>query len=166
MVDNLRLPGYGMLTDAEQTNNGNGLDMVASDTLDFHDGGYWGDDLSNLWVTAAAPGTVVVHSSCNMEIIHDNGFSTQHYHLDNIQYSNGDSVSRDANIANYASERNQALCQGGSSTGPHLHFSLFEDADNSLVLYECPLFLREGIPSYQPCFRQIQHLPQVTQLML
>jgi len=93
-------------------------------SLDFHDGGFWGNDLSHLWVSASAPGTVKVHSSCNMEIIHENGWSTQYYHLDNIQYSTGDKVERNAYIANYASNERQALCEGGSSTGPHLHFSL------------------------------------------
>lgn len=93
-------------------------------SIDFHDGGYWGSNLSNKWVVASGQGTVKVHSSCNMEIIHASGWSTQYYHLDNILYSNGQSVSRDTYIANYASNERQALCQGGASTGPHLHFSL------------------------------------------
>ncbi|MET1256176.1 pre-peptidase C-terminal domain-containing protein [Aliikangiella maris] len=93
-------------------------------SLDLHNGGQWGSNLSHLWVKAAAPGTVKVHSSCNMEIIHADGWSTQYYHLDNIQLSNNQSVNRNQSIANMASNKNQALCQGGSSTGPHQHFSL------------------------------------------
>ncbi|WP_444996213.1 pre-peptidase C-terminal domain-containing protein [Aliikangiella sp. IMCC44359] len=105
------------------THSNTGSGTVYS-SLDLHNGGSWGSDLSNLWVKASAPGTVKRHSSCNMEVIHADGWSTQYYHLDNIQFSTNQSVSRNQSIANYASNKNQALCQGGQSTGPHQHFSL------------------------------------------
>ena len=33
-------------------------------------------------------------------------------------------MAADTPIGTYAGNRNEALCEGGSSTGPHLHFSL------------------------------------------
>ncbi len=105
------------------THSNTGSGTVYS-SLDLHNGGSWGDNLSHLWVKSSAPGTVKVHSSCNMEVIHEDGWSTQYYHLDNVQFSTNQNVSRNQSIANYASNKNQALCQGGQSTGPHQHFSL------------------------------------------
>ena len=40
-----------------------------------------GDDTSNFWVTAAAAGTVVVVSSCHINILHENGWITEYQHL-------------------------------------------------------------------------------------
>ncbi|WP_340679943.1 pre-peptidase C-terminal domain-containing protein [Paraglaciecola sp.] len=96
-------------------------------SLDLNNGGNWGSDLSNLWVTAAAAGQVVRHSSCQIEIIHSGGWSTNYYHLSNINVNHGATIDRDTAIANYASNKSQALCQGGSSSGPHVHFSLKKD---------------------------------------
>ncbi|OZG69747.1 metalloendopeptidase [Hahella sp. CCB-MM4] len=93
-------------------------------SLDFNNGGYWGSDTSNKWAVAAAGGTAIRHSSCFVEVLHEGGWSTTYYHLDNIQFSNRQSVSRNQKLANYANNRSQALCDGGSSTGPHQHFSL------------------------------------------
>ncbi|WP_444995624.1 peptidoglycan DD-metalloendopeptidase family protein [Aliikangiella sp. IMCC44359] len=94
-------------------------------SLDMSSGsGGWGSNTSNKWVSASAAGTVKVHSSCSMEIFHSGGWSTTYYHLSNIRYSNGAYVSKNAAIANYANNKNQALCNGGQSTGPHLHWSL------------------------------------------
>ncbi|MET1255662.1 pre-peptidase C-terminal domain-containing protein [Aliikangiella maris] len=94
-------------------------------SLDLSTGGFgWGADLSNIWVQSAAPGTVKVHSSCFMEIIHDGGWSTTYYHMSDLAWSTGASINRNTNIGHYASNKAQALCNGGSSTGPHLHFSL------------------------------------------
>ncbi|GAA0211432.1 hypothetical protein GCM10009123_18260 [Kangiella japonica] len=104
------------------TNNGSG--SYPQSSLDFNDGGRWGDNLRHIWVTAAAPGTVKYHSSCFMEVIHESGWSTTYYHLENIQYGTNATVDRNTRIANYADTRGQALCNGGQSTGPHLHFSL------------------------------------------
>lgn len=103
-------------------NSGSG--SYPQSSLDFNQGGYWGDNLSYIWVSAAAPGTVKYHSSCLMEVIHQDGWSTTYYHLSNIQYGTGAYVERNTPIANYASNKSQALCNGGASTGPHLHFSM------------------------------------------
>ena len=104
------------------TNTGSG--SYPQSSLDFNDGGRWGDNLRHIWVTAAAPGRVKYHSSCFMEVIHEDGWSTTYYHLENIQYGTNANVSRNTRIANYADTYNQALCDGGQSSGPHLHFSL------------------------------------------
>ncbi|MGI0117584.1 pre-peptidase C-terminal domain-containing protein [Zooshikella sp. RANM57] len=107
------------------TNTGSGTYPQSS--LDLNNGGVWGSDTSNKWVAAAAPGRAKVHSSCNLEIVHEGGWSTTYYHLDNIQVSTNNSVSRNQKVANYAGNKSQALCQGGHSTGPHQHFSLKKD---------------------------------------
>ncbi|WP_020405233.1 pre-peptidase C-terminal domain-containing protein [Hahella ganghwensis] len=93
-------------------------------SLDLNNGGYWGSDTSNKWATASAGGTAIRHSSCFVEVLHEGGWSTTYYHLDNVQFSNRTTVSRNQKLANYANNRSQALCDGGSSTGPHQHFSL------------------------------------------
>lgn len=104
------------------THSGSG--SYPQSSLDFNQGGNWGDNLSYIWVTSAAPGVVKYHSSCFMEVIHQDGWSSTYYHLSNIQYGTGASVQRNVAIANYASNKSQALCNGGASTGPHLHFSM------------------------------------------
>ncbi|RDH42249.1 M23 family metallopeptidase [Zooshikella ganghwensis] len=104
------------------TNTGSGNRPLSS--LDFNNGGNWGSDTSNQWVSAAASGVAKVHSSCSLEITHQNGWSTHYYHLSNIKVRTGDQVSINQPIANYASNKSQALCNGGHSTGPHQHFSL------------------------------------------
>lgn len=104
------------------THSGSG--SYPQSSLDFNRGGNWGDNLSYIWVAAAAPGVVKYHSSCFMEIIHQDGWSTTYYHLSNIQYGTGAYIERDVPIANYASYKGQALCNGGASSGPHLHFSM------------------------------------------
>ncbi|WP_026309340.1 M23 family metallopeptidase [Kangiella aquimarina] len=107
------------------TNHGSGTYPQSS--LDFNAGGYWGDNLSHIWVSASAPGVIKNHSSCFSEIIHDDGWSTTYYHIENIQYPTGSNLQRNTRIANYANDTTQALCNGGQSSGPHLHFSLKKD---------------------------------------
>ncbi len=84
----------------------------------------WGANTSNDWVVAAHGGTVIIHSSCFAEVIGAGGWSTSYYHLDNIAVGNGQTVQGNQRVANYANNQAQALCGGGSSTGPHIHFSL------------------------------------------
>jgi len=95
-------------------------------SLDFFTGsGGWGSDTSPYWVSSSTAGTAVRHSSCFVEVIHSpNGWSTSYYHLDNVQITTGQNVAINTPLANYANTQAQALCDGGSSTGPHLHYSL------------------------------------------
>ncbi|WP_263143957.1 peptidoglycan DD-metalloendopeptidase family protein [Pseudomonas sp. RIT-PI-AD] len=110
--------GFG----GSHTNTGSGNFPLSS--LDFHDGGYWGSDTSNKWVVAAAEGRAIRHSSCSVEVVHNGGWSTTYYHLDNVQIQTNQIVRKNQRLANYAGNINQALCNGGHSTGPHQHFSL------------------------------------------
>lgn len=106
-----------------------GSDPGPMSSLDLHSDSFpsWGDDTSNDWVVAAHPGTVRVYSSCFLEIIDGNGFSTSYYHLDNIIVADHQVVGRGQPVANYADNEAQAICQGGFSTGPHVHFSLLRN---------------------------------------
>ena len=84
----------------------------------------WGTNVSQAWVSAMQSGTVRVWSSCGMAVIHPNGFDTDYYHLDNIQVTDFAPVQRNDPLANYADNSAQALCTGGSSSGPHVHASI------------------------------------------
>ena len=84
----------------------------------------WGSNTSNYWVSASTGGRAVRHSSCSVEVIDDSGWSTSYYHLDHVQITTGQRVARNQRLANYANNINQALCNGGGSSGPHVHFSL------------------------------------------
>ncbi len=86
----------------------------------------WGDDTSTHLVAAQNDGTVVVHSSCNLEVIHPSGWSTSYYHLDGIVVADGAQVARNDILSAIASDQAQALCQGGWSTGPHVHASVLQ----------------------------------------
>ncbi len=87
----------------------------------------WGGDTSDFWVTASTGGTVVQHSSCSVSVIGTDGWTTGYYHLDNVQVASNQTVQQNQKLANYANNPDRALCQGGSSTGPHLHFSVTKD---------------------------------------
>lgn len=104
------------------TNTGSGNYPMSS--LDMSQGGGWGSNQSGRWVAASAAGSFKRHSSCFAEIVHSGGWSTTYYHLMNIQYNTGASVSKNTKIANPANTQAQALCNGGASTGPHQHWSL------------------------------------------
>lgn len=84
-------------------------------------------------VRASADGTVVIHSSCNMEILHSNGWSTRYFHLNNIRFPDKAKVYQGDWIATPADTKEQALCTPGTWTGPHLHWTLKKDGvENSL----------------------------------
>lgn len=104
------------------TNTGSGSYPMSS--LDMSLGGGWGSNQSGTWVSSSAAGSFKRHSSCFAEVVHSGGWSTTYYHLMNIQYGTGASVAANTRIANPANTRTQALCNGGSSTGPHEHWSL------------------------------------------
>ncbi|QPF76202.1 M23 family metallopeptidase [Roseateles sp. DAIF2] len=104
------------------TNTGSGNYPMSS--LDMSKGGGWGSNQTGVRVSASAAGTFKRHSSCFAEVVHSGGWSTTYYHLDRLQYNTGAAVAKNAFIGNPANNRAQALCNGGSSTGPHQHWSL------------------------------------------
>jgi murein DD-endopeptidase MepM/ murein hydrolase activator NlpD len=53
-------------------------------------------------------------------VIHDNGYSTDYYHLENYQWLPGNNVG----VGHYLGTQGNSICAGGSSTGAHIHFSL------------------------------------------
>jgi LasA protease len=84
-------------------------------------------------VRASADGTLIRHSSCYVEIIHGNGWSTHYYHLDSIRFQNNTQVYQGDWIASPATTKTQALCNGGSWGGLHLHWTLTKNGiENSL----------------------------------
>ncbi|MBE3040643.1 MAG: peptidoglycan DD-metalloendopeptidase family protein, partial [Chloroflexi bacterium] len=96
-------------------------------SLDFSRGWpAWGADTSSMWVVAAAAGVPTVISSCNVHIQHSDGWMTTYYHLDNVQ-TFGATINQNERVAIAANSLSQAVCNGGGSTGPHVHFSLKQD---------------------------------------
>ncbi len=94
-------------------------------SIDFSNGWpVWGSNTTRSPVLAAVDGTVTIYSSCNLRITNANGWATNYYHLANIRVTDGSHVFVGQNIADFSDNQAQALCQGGSSTGPHVHFML------------------------------------------
>ena len=94
-------------------------------SIDFSNGWpAWGTSTTRSPVMAANDGVVTIFSSCNMRVTHASGWASSYYHLSNIRVADGSSVVAGQNIADFADNMAQALCQGGSSTGPHVHFTL------------------------------------------
>ncbi len=81
-----------------------------------------GEDTSNDWVTAAAAGTVTQSGNCVVKIDHGNGWRTEYWHLDNIQVTAGQQVSRNQKLAVIHNNKTQQVCVGNEYPGPHLHF--------------------------------------------
>lgn len=101
---------------------------------------FWGDwrpwhdpDVFDYWVTAMQAGTVRVWSSCSVSVVHDNGWVSGYYHLENVQPDDFDTVQRNDVLANYADDEAQATCSGGWSSGPHVHMSLKYDGSATTV---------------------------------
>ncbi len=102
--------------------NGSGSTLSS---IDFYQtGSSWGDTI-NVNVVASAGGRLKRHSSCYVEIVHDSTWSTGYYHLSDIMVADGATVKANQPIAKYANNKSQALCDGGSSTGPHVHWTLY-----------------------------------------
>ncbi|MHA6493375.1 M23 family metallopeptidase [Pseudomonas borbori] len=119
----LQLPwyqGYSWKSNGAHSHTGSGSPYSSIDVS--YDWPRWGAQTYS--VVAAHAGRVTVFSRCQVRITHANGWATNYYHMDGIRVSNGENVVADTKLGVYASNRNNALCQGGSSTGPHLHFSL------------------------------------------
>lgn len=87
----------------------------------------WGNDTSTDYVVAAHAGQVTVYSSCFVRVTSPSGWATNYYHLSTLAVSNGQQVTANQTLGVYANTQAQALCQGGSSTGPHVHFSLLQN---------------------------------------
>jgi len=104
------------------TNTGSGSWPMSS--LDMYAGGGWGSYQSNYWVVASAAGYFKRHSSCFAEVVHSGGWSTTYYHMMNLQYGTGAYIYGNYRVGNPANYYSQAVCNGGHSTGPHLHWSL------------------------------------------
>ena len=114
------------------TGENNGDPMSSIDfTLSW--GENWGTNTNSNWVAAASDGIVSVFSSCFVRVTHPSGWATDYYHLDNIQFNHGEEVRAGQLIANYASNMDQALCDGGSSTGPHLHFAIVQNGERAVL---------------------------------
>ena len=108
---------------------GSGSDPGPKSSLDFMKalGVGWGDPTSTHRVVAAHGGRAVRHSRCFVEVIGIEGWSTQYYHLENPTVATGQIIDRNEDLAHYANDRTTALCNGGHSTGPHVHFSLLRN---------------------------------------
>lgn len=97
-------------------------------SLDFYyPGGNTGWGGNKPAVYAAHAGTVTWYSRCNMRITHASGIATNYYHMDNLQYNSGSYINAGTYIGTYANTRSASLCEGGQSTGPHLHLSLLKN---------------------------------------
>ncbi|GLT19952.1 peptidase M23 [Vibrio zhanjiangensis] len=112
--------GFNWIPNGPHSHTGSGSPLSSVDVS--YDWPNWGGQTYS--VAAAHDGRVSVFSRCQVRITHPDGWSTNYYHMDGISVQNGASVNKNDRIGTYASQRNVALCQGGSSTGPHLHFSV------------------------------------------
>ncbi|KPH63226.1 M23 family metallopeptidase [Pseudoalteromonas porphyrae] len=117
---NLPWPSGYWYSGGAHSNTGSGYPYSS---LDFNNGsGGWGSNTP--YVQAAHGGTVTRFSSCNIRVTHSSGYSTSYYHMSNLQYNSGDYVQPGAWLGRYANSKGQALCEGGQSSGPHVHFTL------------------------------------------
>ncbi|MCF7518375.1 elastinolytic metalloprotease pseudoalterin [Pseudoalteromonas sp. L21] len=115
--------GYYWYSGGAHSNTGSGYPYSS---LDFNNGsGGWGSNTP--WVQAAHGGVITRFSSCNIRVTHSSGFATNYYHMSNLQYNNGDTVQPGTLLGRYANSYNQALCEGGQSSGPHVHFTLLQN---------------------------------------
>ncbi|MCS0350296.1 M23 family metallopeptidase [Vibrio ordalii] len=112
--------GYQWIPNGTHAHSGSGFPLSSIDVS--YDWPAWGAPTYS--VTAAHDGYVSVMSRCQLRVTHPNGWATNYYHMDGIQVANNQWVTKDSKLGVYANQRSIALCEGGSSTGPHLHFSL------------------------------------------
>jgi murein DD-endopeptidase MepM/ murein hydrolase activator NlpD len=127
--DLLQLPylrGQSWFFGGVHSNGAGGVQSPYTDAsaLDFGPGGVsWGSDTSNMWVVASASGIPTKISNCYFSILHAGGWETTYYHIENIQNFSG-FINQNDKIGVIANTLPEALCSGGSSTGPHVHFNL------------------------------------------
>jgi murein DD-endopeptidase MepM/ murein hydrolase activator NlpD len=87
----------------------------------------WGSNTSNMWAVAVAPGRVIYKTSCRIVLEHEGGWKTLYYHLENPQVHYNQYVQANQRLANLANSYSEATCEGGGSTGVHLHFALIHN---------------------------------------
>ena len=100
----------------------NGSKLPLNSSHNYHLGGaidfaprvkmFTGEDTSKFWVTAAAAGTVIQTSSCDVTIAHAGGWVTQYQFLGNIQVKLGDAVARNQRLAVIADGVRLKYCPG------------------------------------------------------
>jgi len=100
--------------------------------LDMYDGKWgcngWGKRGCNAIVTAAHSGRVNVLADCDVHVKHSTGYRTSYYHMENMLSSgmHGKFVNAGDVLGRYAKDYKMAICAGGRSSGPHVHFSLMD----------------------------------------
>ena len=105
-------------------NTAGGTTFTDASALDFYpSGSSWGMNTSNMWVVASASGIPTRVSSCYFKILHNDGWETTYYHLENTQFISG-LINQNDKIGVIANTEAEAICNGGSASGPHVHFSL------------------------------------------
>ncbi|WP_044836436.1 M23 family metallopeptidase [Thalassomonas actiniarum] len=122
-TDMMQMPwrqGYTWISNGAHSHTGSGYPLSSIDVSYNWPG--WGAQTYS--VASAHSGWVSVFSACQVRVTNPNGWGTNYYHLDHIEVNDGQWVDGNTKLGVYASSRRNALCQGGSSTGPHLHFSL------------------------------------------
>ncbi len=118
--------GVSMTFNGAHTNSGTG--DYPLNCLDFSHWERWEEEIPDD-VVASHDGIFVQHSSCYARVILNETWSTTYYHMDEIQFNTNDSVQQNQPIGKYASNKEQALCDGGHSTGPHVHWCLRNERD-------------------------------------
>ena len=113
-------------------------------------GGAWGVVHDNDYVAASHDGVVTVYSNCSVRITHSTGHQTQYYHLEDVTVQNHQEITKGAVFARYANDRDNALCSGGDSNGPHLHFTLLFNGEYIPMMDEflCGYRIHSGEFSY------------------
>ena len=144
--------GYSWKANGAHSHTGSGYPYSSIDVS--YDWPGWGG--ATYTVTAANSGTVTVFSRCQVRVTAPNGWATNYYHMSGISVRSGDYVAADTPIGTYAGNRNEALCEGGSSTGPHLHFSLLYNGCSSPAGAEAEQLCRQR--RRQQLRRQLQPL--------
>ena len=122
---------------------------ISSDYYDSRSYGYHSAvDIANntgTSIKAARGGTVntaAYGSSCGyyIKISHDNGYETLYCHLNDIDVSEGQSVSRYEHIG--------SMGETGHATGPHVHFEVNRNGDEVYVAGDGgeEVYARTGVP--------------------
>ncbi len=107
-----------LLTSPHNYNMGGALDFAP------HVGMKIGEDTSNAWVTAAAGGTVYEVSYCHVKIAHGNGWTSEYYHLANVQVQVGSVVAQNQRLGIIDNNAQGQVCLGNIWPGPHVHFAI------------------------------------------